>query len=108
MKRLFSSVVIFICIFINGCSGAVGNENFEISNGDPVVLTHDLEGGMEEELKGVLEYNNETKCLFIKSTIKDDLNPINVPIWPKGTTVQKMIDMVLRFQTMVLSLKEIL
>ncbi|MUK88301.1 hypothetical protein GMD78_07855 [Ornithinibacillus sp. L9] len=49
-------------------------------------MTHNLEYGMEAELKGVFEYDNETKCLYIKSTIKDDLNPINVPIWPKGTT----------------------
>ncbi|WP_042224223.1 hypothetical protein [Oceanobacillus manasiensis] len=87
MKRLICSVVIFIClVVINGCSGSDGNEIFKISDGDPVVLTHDLEGGMEAELKGVLEYDNETKCLYIKSIIKDDLNPINVPIWPKGTS----------------------
>lgn len=87
MKRLTGSVVVIIClIVINGCSGDAGNEIFKISDGDPVVLTHDLEYGMEEELKGVLEYDNETKCLYIKSTIKDDLNDSNVPIWPKGTT----------------------
>lgn len=68
------------------CSEAEGIEKFIISNGDSVVLTHNLEHGMEAELKGVLEYDNETKCLYIKNTIQDDLNPINVPIWPKGTT----------------------
>lgn len=87
MNRLIGSVVIIICFFvINGCSGAEGKEEFIIFVGNPVVLTHDLEDGMEAKLKGVLEYDNETKCLYIKSTIKDDLNPINIPIWPKGTT----------------------
>ncbi|OZU89668.1 hypothetical protein CIL03_00575 [Virgibacillus indicus] len=87
MSRLIGSVVIIIyLIVINGCSGDEGNEKFKISDGDPVVLTHDIEGGMDEELKGVLEYDNETKCLYIKSTIKDDLNKMKVPIWPKGTT----------------------
>ncbi|MUK87827.1 hypothetical protein GMD78_05360 [Ornithinibacillus sp. L9] len=87
MNRILCSVVIIIClIVINGCSGAKENEKFKISDGDPVVMTHDIEDGMEEKLKGVLEYDNETKCLYIKSTIKDDLNKIKVPIWPKGTT----------------------
>lgn len=87
MNRLIGNLVIIIClIVIYGCSGAEGDETLKISDGDPVVLTHDLEHGMEEELKGVLEYDNETNCLYIKSTIKDDLNKIKVPIWPKGTT----------------------
>lgn len=94
MNRLIGSVVIIIClIVINGCSGADGNEKIKISDGDPVVLTHDIEDGMEEEIKGVLEYDNKTKCLYIKSTIKDDLNKIKVPIWPKGTTSYKENDL---------------
>ncbi|MEN2766064.1 hypothetical protein [Ornithinibacillus xuwenensis] len=88
MNRQIGSMVIIICLLvINGCSGSERNEKFKISDGDPIVLTHDNEGeGMEAELKGVLIYDNETKCLYIRSTIKDDLNKTKVPIWPKGTT----------------------
>ena len=78
-------VFIIFLIVINGCSRDGGNEKFKISDGDPVVFTHDLEGGMEAELKGVLEYDNETKCLYITSTVENNLNRIDVPIWPKGT-----------------------
>ncbi|SES62437.1 hypothetical protein SAMN05216389_101110 [Oceanobacillus limi] len=87
MYRIIGNGLILICLLvIVGCSGDEENEVFKISDGDPIVLTHDLEGGMDAELRGVLEYDTETKCLYIKSTIKNDLNKIMVPIWPKGTT----------------------
>lgn len=52
---------------------------------DPVILVHDLEGGMDMQILGTVEYDKDSKCLHLKSTHADDPG-FSTPIWPKGTT----------------------
>ncbi|MFD2132419.1 hypothetical protein ACFSKI_14530 [Pseudogracilibacillus auburnensis] len=85
MKRNLFYMMIGICLLLIGCNKDETNEvnqmdSDEIDN--PVVLTHDLEGGMEELIEGVLEYDSKTQCLFIQNPEEGDI----APVWTKGTT----------------------
>lgn len=89
MKWASGLSLIVFCLLITGCNKEEKNEmneSFQVKGDNPIILTHDLEGGMEELIEGVLEYDKNTQCLFIKSTNEDDLVRVRAPIWPKGTT----------------------
>lgn len=89
MRWTLGIKLIVICLLIIGCNKSEingVNNLFGVVEDDPIILTHDLEGGMEELIEGVLEYDTKKQCLFIKSHNEEDLEGIKIPIWPKGTT----------------------
>jgi hypothetical protein len=82
MKWEASGLVAAISLsVISGCQGDGGP--YLVTGEDPVILLHHLEGGMEAEIFGVLEYDSHSKCLFLNGIDGDQLT---TPIWPRGTT----------------------
>lgn len=52
---------------------------------DPVILVHDLEGGMDMEIVGTLEYDTTTGCLLLMTQEPTGGEFLTLPAWPDGT-----------------------
>lgn len=84
MRKGTGRLVATICLsMISGCQG--DGRPYEVTGEDPVILVHNLEGGMEMQIQGILEYDSKNKCLYLKSTNGDDAG-FTALIWPSGTT----------------------